>query len=370
MQKPKVSVIVPVYNGEKFIKDTLQMLRNSSLHEIEILVIDDGSEDFGLNICNAMAAEDQRIKVYHQDNTGVFGARNHGLKMAEGEFICFCDQDDLVEPEAYEKMYLTAKTHNCEIVMASTGKLIGEKREIFENLPDAVFLDAEIRDNCMLPILFNGTNYYSADNEVRMENDIWKCMIKRSFIRENNLMFRHIVNYEDDFLFLLDILARADKVATVSEVLYYWRINLKSETYTTAYVDGLYAKDICLQNEIMNIMRIAGIDNACVELYGKCQNCNRYIHLIENESRNKSQKYKQKIRAIKDLQKESEFKKNLKMRNSYKQNLIHRKIILTMMEKRLFAGAYFFHKIYVWVRKIGLRCQLWTKMESFLYSKG
>lgn len=370
MREPKVSIIVPVYNGEKFIKNTLQILMNSSLYEIEIVVIDDDSKDSSLHICNEAAAKDQRIKVYHQDNTGVFGARNHGLQMAKGEFICFCDQDDVIESTAYEKMFLTAKKHDCEVVMTSTGKLIGEKKENFENFPDAVFKDAEIRDNCMLPILFNGTNYCSTGNEIRMENDIWKCMIKRSFIVENNLVFRHFVNYEDDFLFLLDTLARASKVATLSEVLYYWRINLKSETYTTAYVDGLYAKDISLQNEIMNIMRMAGIDNSCVELYGKCQNCNRYIHMVENEGRNKIQKHNQKIKAIRKLQKEPEFKECLKMRSSYKRNLIHRKIILAMMEKHLFAGAYFFHKMYVWVRKIGLRCQLWTKVETFLYSKG
>ncbi len=370
MQRPKVSVIVPVYNGEKFIKDTLQMLLNSSLHEIEIIVIDDESEDSSLYICNEVAKEDRRIKVYHQKNTGVFGARNHGLQMAEGEFICFCDQDDVVDSTAYEKMLFVAKERDCEVVMASTGKLIGEEKEVFENLPDAVFLDAEVRDNCMLPILFNGTNYYVFGNEVRMENDIWKCMIKRSFIMENSLVFRHIVNYEDDFLFLMDILARASKIAMISEILYYWRINLESETYNTTYVDDLYAKDICLQNEIINIMRIAGIDNAHIELYQKCQNCNRYIHVVENESRNKVQKYSEKIKKIKALQKESEFKECLRMRSSYKRNLFHRKIILAMMEKHLFAGAYFFHKIYGWIRKIGLRHQLWTKMENFLYSKG
>ncbi len=367
MQNPKVSIIVPVYNGEKFIKDALQMICCSSLQEIEIVVIDDGSKDSSVHICNEMAEKDQRIKVYQQENTGVYGARNHGLQVAEGEYICFCDQDDVVEPTAYEKMYCTARQHDCEVVMASTGKLIGTKKESFENLPDAVFSDAEVRENCMLPILFNGTNCYSASNAIRIENDIWKCMVKRDFITANKLIFRHIVNYEDDFLFLLDILARARKVATISDVLYYWRINLKSETYNTAYVEELYQKDIALQSEIARIMYIAQIDEEYIEKYEKCQNCNRYIHMIENESRNKEGQYFQKLRNIRIIQEEAAYAESLVMRKTYKKNLVHRKILLGMLRQYHFTSAYLFHICYSLVRETGLHFRFWTKIENALY---
>jgi hypothetical protein len=251
--------------------------------------------------------------------------------------------------------------------MSGTGKMIGEKRESFEILPDAVFTDDDIRKNCMLPILFNGTNYYSAANEVRLENDIWKCMIRRDFILENHLNFRHIVNYEDDFLFLLDVLARAKRVATIPDILYNWRVNLESETYNTAYVDELYRKDIALQNEIVSIMQIADVDQEYIEKYEKCQNCNRYIHMIENESRNEGVSCSQKIRNIKILQKEAAYEDSLKMRKGYKKNLVHRKIILGMLERHLFLSAYLFHCIYSFVRKKGLHFRIWTKIENALY---
>lgn len=370
MSEPKVSIIVPIYNGAEFIDATLRMLLNSSLQEIEIIAVDDGSRDESVSICRELAAKDKRVRIFCQENTGVYGARNHGIREAGGEFICFCDQDDVVEPGAYEKMYFEAKRNDCQIVMAGTGKLIGGKKETFESFPDAVFEEDEIRRNYMLPILFNGTNCYLDSHGVRLENDIWKCMVKRSFINANEIMFRHFVNYEDDFLFLLDILARAQKVASIQDVLYYWRINLKSETYHTAYVDGLYDKDIQLQNEIINIMRVAGIDDDYIDLYRKCQNCNRYIHVVENENRNKTKKYGQKIHSIKMLQEEPGFSECLKMRSSYKRNLVHRKIILAMLEKRFFAGAYWFHKLYVRVRNVGLQSRLWTKIENFLYAKG
>lgn len=369
MQNPKVSVIVPVYNGEKFIRDTLQMLLRSSLYDIEIIVIDDGSEDSSISICKTMAEQDPRIRVYYQQNTGVFGARNHGLQVARGEFICFCDQDDIVEQIAYEKMYEAACIYDCDVVMASTGKLVGDKKEAFENLPDAVFEGDEVRKNCMLPILFNGTYWYSFLNELRLENDIWKCMIKRKFINKHALVFRHFVNFEDDFLFLLDVLARTEKVATISAVLYYWRINLKSETYNTAYVNGLYDKDIRLQKEIMNIMENARIDKEYIEVYEQFQNCNRYIHMIENECRNVQANWLKRIDNIKIIQKEAAFFKSLHIRKKYRKNLVHRKIVLELLAHNNFVLAYCFHVVYIMVRKFFLRFKFWTYIENFLYKR-
>lgn len=370
MEIPKVSIIVPVYNGEKYIQDTLRFILTSSLAEIEVIVINDGSQDNSLKVCRDMALADKRIRVFNQENTGVYGARNRGLLEAEGEYVCFCDQDDVVEQETYERLYLKAKAENCEVVMSSTGKIIGNQKESFERLPDIYLQKKEIGEKCILPILFNGTNCYEKNSNIRLENDIWKCMIRRNFILENEIRFRHFVNYEDDFLFLLDILARADRMAMISETLYYWRINLASETYNTPYVDQLYEKDIRLQNEVIKIMEMAQIEETYINTYIKCQNCNRYIHMVENEARNDSSNLKSKISTIKKIRQETAFYESLGIRKEYKKNLIHRKVILGMINKNHFLFAYFFHRIYIWVRKFSLQFGFWTKLENFLYSKG
>lgn len=367
MQNPKVSVIVPVYNGEKFIAGTIQMLLNSTLHDIEIIAIDDGSKDKSADICRNIAIYDQRVKVVCQDNSGVSGARNQGLLLARGDYICFCDQDDVIESRAYEEMYEKAQEYNCDVIMSGTGKLIGDRREIFERLPNAFFTGEEIRNNCMMPILFNGTYCYSAKNGVRLENDIWKCMIKREFIIRNGLTFRRFVNYEDDFIFLLDVLARAQRLVTVADILYYWRVNLGSETYNTAYVENLYEKDIQLQHEIISIMQIAKIDILYIDMYNKFQNCNRYIHLIENVSRSDGKKLGEKIAYLKRIQYEPEFRESVNFRNKFKKNLIHRKIVLALVDKGFFGVAWLFHNIYSFVRKKGLLFRWWTRVENYLY---
>lgn len=369
MDNPKVSIIVPVYNGQEYIINTIQMILSSSLKEIEVVLVDDGSTDKSFSICTGLAEEDKRIRVFKQKNTGVFGARNYGLKEATGKYICFCDQDDMIEPDTYEKMYMAAEKNNSEVVLTGTGKLIGNQKAVFEQFEDKVLREREIVKQCVLPIVFNGTNCYENDVKIRMENDIWKCMIRRSFITDNGLFFRRYVNYEDDFLFLLDVLARAKCVTTISDVLYYWRVNLKSETYNTAYVENLYEKGIKLQDELIHIAHIADIKQEYMEKFIMCQNCNRYIEIVRNAARNSQMTLKEKAEYIKIIQNEPQFEQSLQIRKEFRPNLVYRKIILFLFEKHQFLAAYFFFVVHFKIKKIGLKFNVWTQIENYLYKK-
>ena len=86
----KISVIMPVYNGEKFLKHTVQTILDQSFQEFELILVDDGSKDRSGDICDELAKSDARIRVIHQENKGICGARNTGLEAAQGEYIAFC----------------------------------------------------------------------------------------------------------------------------------------------------------------------------------------------------------------------------------------------------------------------------------------
>lgn len=105
MNNPKISVIVPVYNLEQHIENTVSMLTNQTYKNLEILLIDDGSTDNSLELCQNLAKKDNRIVVIHQENQGVSVARNTGIKNAKGEYIGFCDGDDALENDMYEFLY-------------------------------------------------------------------------------------------------------------------------------------------------------------------------------------------------------------------------------------------------------------------------
>lgn len=115
MTNPKISVIVPVYNLENYIDITLNSLINQTYNNLEIILIDDGSTDNSLKICNTFAQKDSRIKVIHTENKGVSSARNTGIEHATGEYISFCDGDDTVELDMYEFLYNNLVADNADI---------------------------------------------------------------------------------------------------------------------------------------------------------------------------------------------------------------------------------------------------------------
>jgi glycosyltransferase involved in cell wall biosynthesis len=124
----KVSIIVPVYNAEKYLKKCLDSIVNQTLKDIEIICIDDGSTDNSLVIINDYAQRDFRVKVLHQENAKQGAARNRGMKIACGEYIGFIDSDDWIDLDYFEKLYNTAKKYDSDIALATNVRIGGRKR--------------------------------------------------------------------------------------------------------------------------------------------------------------------------------------------------------------------------------------------------
>lgn len=139
----KISVIVPVYNVEKYIKQCIESIMAQTYKNLEIILINDGTKDNSGIICDNYAKKDSRIKVIHQKNMGLSGARNTGLKNSTGNFITFVDSDDFIDNKMFETMLIILKKYNTDIVECGTifcnesGKYIGEntlnKIKIYKN---------------------------------------------------------------------------------------------------------------------------------------------------------------------------------------------------------------------------------------------
>ena len=117
MNQPKISVIVPVYNLEKYLEQTVTMLTGQTYRNLEIILVDDGSTDASAAICDRLAARDPRIVVFHMENQGVSAARNMGIKAANGEYIGFCDGDDQLENDMYEYLYRLISDTDADIAV-------------------------------------------------------------------------------------------------------------------------------------------------------------------------------------------------------------------------------------------------------------
>lgn len=112
----KVSIIMPVYNSEKFLKKAVESVLNQKFEDFELILVDDGSPDASGSICDEFAEKDSRVKLIHKKNGGICSARNAGLKIAKGEYVGFCDNDDLYLPDLIEDNYRLAKENDVDLM--------------------------------------------------------------------------------------------------------------------------------------------------------------------------------------------------------------------------------------------------------------
>ena len=137
-----ISVIIPVYNAEKFLNKCLDSVIGQTYKNLEIILVDDGSQDDSGKICDEYAQKDNRIKVIHKENGGDSSARNTGLKMATGKYITTIDSDDWIELNAYEDMLKVLLEKNVDIVRCGFYKNYGEKcEEMTFVYPDSLRID-------------------------------------------------------------------------------------------------------------------------------------------------------------------------------------------------------------------------------------
>ena len=115
-KQPLISVIIPVYNAEKYLSRCLDSVRAQTYQNLEIILIENGSTDKSGEICDAYAAKDVRFKVFHRQNNGISSGRNTGLEMAQGEYVCFVDADDKIHPQMYQILLEQALQHQADIV--------------------------------------------------------------------------------------------------------------------------------------------------------------------------------------------------------------------------------------------------------------
>ena len=116
-EKKLISVIVPAYKTEKYIRQCVDSILNQTYKNLEIILVDDGSPDKCPEICDAYAKQDDRIIVIHQDNAGVSAARNKALDICRGDYISFVDSDDWLEPETYDSVMQAIHQHNVDVVL-------------------------------------------------------------------------------------------------------------------------------------------------------------------------------------------------------------------------------------------------------------
>jgi glycosyltransferase involved in cell wall biosynthesis len=212
MEKGLISVIVPVYNVEKYLEKCVNSIINQTYNNLEIILVDDGSKDNSGKLCDEFSKKDFRIKVIHKENGGLSDARNAGLEVASGEYISFIDSDDFIDLDFYEYLYLLQKENNADIAECNFIKVYEEKIDTFEfpRKKEEAILKT---DGVGALFLFMSDDDEISTNSVVVWNKLYK---KKLF---DNIRFPVGKTHEDQFT-TYKILAEAKSFVTSNQIKY------------------------------------------------------------------------------------------------------------------------------------------------------
>ena len=231
--QPKISVIVPVYNTEKYLSKCLNSILNQTLKEIEVIVVNDGSKDDSQEIIDEFVSKDSRLVSIQKENGGLSDARNAGIDKAKGEFIAFVDSDDYIDSSMFEKMFDLAKKHESEIVLCDLVK-VNENGKEFRDLPQSPQLPEKI--------------ILSDDFTIFGEMSCFACnKIFKKALFENH-RFRNGIHFEDIEL-IPKLVLDSSIISKINEPFYKYfeRQNSISKTHTEKGLDMFVAV-----NEVTN----------------------------------------------------------------------------------------------------------------------
>lgn len=281
-----VSIVVPVYNAERYIFSCVHALQGQDYSNIEIILVDDGSTDKSPSICDSLAGIDTRIKVVHKKNGGVSSARNSGIDVATGHYLMFADSDDLYEKDMVSRMVFLAERWNTDFVICG-------------------FCVADSFEKAQLPRLKEDTSeYVHALSKREFLKNLgymvarrptmfapWNKLFVLDIVKKYEIRFKPEVNYGEDFLFNLQYVQYCNGVIETDEPLYNYLMQnpdslearYKSDLFENQTMLYMAAKQLMIENQIYEGANVYNLD---------CYYTHRILYCI------KMQNHKENIRSI------------------------------------------------------------------------
>lgn len=207
IEKPLVSIIVPIYNAERFLSDCLNSIEQQTFKNFEVICVNDGSKDNSIEICQKWVNRDKRFKLFNQDNRGVSAARNKGLDIATGQYVCFIDSDDMVAP-----FYLS---HLLSVASDGSFPICSYATNINKMIENHNTVKKYIAEDFIHHIIY----------ETRTHPNLWAMLFKYCLIRENNITFTEGCFVNEDTEFFVKYLIYENRVCVTDTKAYYYRIN-------------------------------------------------------------------------------------------------------------------------------------------------
>lgn len=243
-----ISIIIPLYNVEKYLPKCLDSILAQTYPDFEVLLVNDGSPDHSGQIGEEYAVRDARIQLFHKENGGVSSARNYGIRKAQGDYIAFCDSDDWVDPDWLETLYRQMREFPVELAVCGLMKENEEGKVLFTVEDSRLY--RKNKEEALLT-LFNGDGYY------RYQGWVVNKLYKREILVDNHIYFNENICYSEDRLFNFIYLLHCHSVVYSTVPKYHYLIRQNSamtsyhenEIYEEKYGSFMDAFEIMLSHD-------------------------------------------------------------------------------------------------------------------------
>ena len=235
MVNPQITVIVPIYNAESYLRDCLNSILNQTFFDFEAILVNDGSTDNSLSIIKEYSQKDERFRYVDKQNEGVSATRQRGLEEARGEFVIHCDSDDIVSPSWLKELYNAITESSADMAICDFERIYKDQKMVFIQRP------TQLESAQIAMDIVNG----------KIWGVCWNKLIRLSCIRNNGISFNPNMRLNEDSLFNCLLLLKNIKVVYVSEILYFYQ----SFVNKNSILNKPTIKDIESQIQFIDIMQ-------------------------------------------------------------------------------------------------------------------
>ena len=260
MKNDLISIVVPVYNVEKYIKKCVNSIMKQTYHNLEILLINDGSTDNSGEICQDLQKKDNRIKVFNKENEGLGYTRNYGIEKAKGKYISFIDSDDFIKDNYIELLYNSMKNNNVDIVYCGHNKYYDENH-VYEELnyyKNEYIKKEDIFRKIIIEMIGSMPNIRE---DKRVSMSACEAMYSLELIKNKKIKFESERKYiSEDLIFQIEILNEVKSVYFLDSNLYFYRVN-NNQSLTHKFDIDNVNKNIIMCEKIINVFKEKKLNN-------------------------------------------------------------------------------------------------------------
>ena len=331
---PRVSIVVPVYNAGKYLRKCLDSIEDQTLKDFEVILVDDGSRDNSVSICEEYVARDSRFRLFTQENSGAGKARENGIAHSHGEFIGFVDSDDWIESNMFESMLKVADEYRVSMVRCNTTMHHGEKAEERWNPPycNQVLSQDDICQK-FIPDLIAPKEEGAFNN--RLLRGVVSFIFERKLIVENDIHFPDFVSGED-IVFVVEALLASGGIFVMPQSFYHYMFYNSSSLSKTQSADREKHR-ACVRERLVQLLKDSSGYEECCRRWEQEDRRLVYLELRIIENNRKLNK-REKIKAITDLLNRKETKEAFEYFSS--KLPFQMKILYNLIKRKCAIGLY------------------------------